>query len=56
MAYLKLRFREGSTWAGLFSLIPHIMGMVGTGFTPAGVAGLVVGVVAVIVPESANGR
>lgn len=56
MAYLRKRFSEGSTWAGLFSMLPQIAALATIGATPAAVAGIAIGIIAVLVPESVNGR
>ena len=54
MNWLKARLREGSTIAGLCGLIPQLIGVIVSGPTPATVAGLIVGIIAVVVPESAG--
>ena len=52
MNWLKARLSEGSTIAGLCGLIPQLIGVIVSGPTPAAVAGLIVGAIAVLVPES----
>lgn len=52
MDWLRNRLREGSTIAGLLGMIPQVVTIIMSGATPAAVAGLVIGVTAVLVPES----
>ena len=54
MNWLKNRLKEGSTIAGLCAMIPQVVSVIMSGATPAAVAGLLIGVIAVVVPESVS--
>jgi len=51
MSWFKKRLQEPSTWAGLASLIPMIMGAAAGPMSPQVIGGLVAGVAAVLMPE-----
>jgi hypothetical protein len=52
MNYLKKRFAEGSTWAGLFGLIPAVITAAQNGISEASVGSLLVAVICVLYPEA----
>lgn len=52
MNYLKKRFAEGSTWAGLFGLIPAVITAAQSGISEASVGSLLVALICVIYPEA----
>ena len=52
MNYLKKRFAEGSTWAGLVGLIPALITAAQAGISEASVGSLLVALICVIYPEA----
>lgn len=51
MSWLKSRFTEPSTWAGLAGLIPMVATAAAGGLTPDTIGGIVAGVAAVFMKE-----
>ena len=52
--WLKNRFAEASTYAGLAALIPTIAQAINHGWTPTIIGTLAAGIAAVLMPEQAN--
>jgi hypothetical protein len=53
MGYLRKRFSEGSSYAGLSGLIPSLIGVLNDVHNAAAWGGLITGLLAILIPEKA---